>query len=73
MSNINNEISSLLKDIFYELPKQLNEFLPIIKSSNNIKNLIPFLLTFNTNKEEDINQIINILFIIKEFFKINII
>ena len=71
MSNINNEISSLLKDIFYELPKQLNEFLPIIKSSNSIKNIIPFLLTFNTNKEEDINQIINILFIIKEFFQIN--
>ena len=71
MSNINNEISSLLKDIFYELPNKINEFLPIIKSSNNIKNTIPFLLTYNTNREEDINQIINILFIIKEFFQIN--
>ena len=71
MSNINKEISLLLKEIFYELPKKENEFIPIIKSSNNIKKIIPFLLTYNTNKEEDINQIINFIFIIKEFFKIN--
>ena len=71
MSNINNEIFSLLKEIFYELPNNVNEYLPIIKSSKNIKNIIPFLLTYNTNKEEDINQIVNFLFIIKEFFNIN--
>ena len=71
MSNINNEISSLLQEIFYSLPNNINSFLPIIKSSNKIKKIIPFLLTYNTNKEEDINQNINLLFILKEFFKIN--
>ena len=71
MSNLNNEIFSLLKEIFYELPNKANEFLPIIKSSSKIKNIIPFLLTNNTNKEEDLNQIINLLFILKEFFNIN--
>ena len=71
MSNLNNEIFSLLKEIFYELPNKANEYLPIIKSSSKIKNIIPFLLTYNTNKEEDINQIINLLFILKEFFNIN--
>ena len=71
MSNINKELSLLLKEIFYEKPNKENEFIPIIKSSNNIKKIIPFLLTYNTNKEEDINQIINAIFIIKEFFKIN--
>ena len=71
MTNINKEISSLLKEIFYEILNKENEFIPIIKSSDNIKKIIPFLLTYNTNKEEDINQIINVIFIIKEFFKIN--
>ena len=71
MSNLNKEIFLLLKNIFYELPNKVNEYLPIIKSSANIKNIIPFLLTYNTNKEEDINQVINLLFILKEFFSIN--
>ena len=71
MSNINNEISLLLKEVFFELPNNKNEFLPIIKSSNNIKQIILFMITYNTNKEEDINQNINLLFILKEFFKIN--
>ena len=44
MSNINNEIISLLKEIFYELPNKVNEFLPIIKSSKNISKIIPFYL-----------------------------
>ena len=71
MSNINNEISLLLKEVFYELPNNKNEFLPIIKSSNKIKQIILFMITYNTEKEEDINQNINLLFILKEFFKIN--
>ena len=71
MSNINNEIISLLKEIFYELPNKVNEFLPIIKSSKNISKIIPFLLIYDTNKEEDINQAINLLFILKEFFILN--
>ena len=71
MTNINNEIYSLLKEIFYELPNNKNSFLPIIKSSDNIKKVISFLLTYNTNKKEDINQNINLLFILKEFFNLN--
>ena len=71
MSNINNELSSLLKEIFYELPNKVNEFVPIIKSSKNISKIIPFLLIYDTNKEEDINQAINLLFILKEFFILN--
>ena len=71
MSYIDKELSSLLKGIFYELPNNVNEFLPIIKTSKNIINTIPFLLTYNTNKEEHINQNINLLFIIKEFFTLN--
>ena len=71
MTNLSKEICLLLKDIFYELPNNINSFLPIVKSSDKIKNVIPFLLTYDTNKEEDINQNINFLFILKEFFNIN--
>ncbi len=71
MSYINKELSSLLKEIFYELPNNENEFLPIIKTSKNIIKIIPFLLTYNTSKEEHINLNINLLFIIKEFFSLN--
>ena len=71
MSIINEELSSLLRDIFYELPNNNNDFLPIIRSSKNIKKIIPFLLKNDTNNEEDINQNNFLLFILKEFFKIN--
>ena len=71
MSNINNEISSLLKEVFYELPQHKNEFLPIVKSSNNIKQIILFMIKYNTSNKNEINQNVNFLFILKEFFKIN--
>ena len=73
MSNSNNEINevnSLLKEIFYKSPKE-NKFLPIIKASDNIRKTIPFLIDFNTEKEKDIKQNINLVSILKEFFNLN--
>ena len=73
MSNSKNEINeehSLLKEIFYKSSEE-NKFLPIIKSSNNIKKIIPFLIDFNTNKEEDIKHNINLISILKDFFNLN--
>ena len=73
MSNSNNEINevnSLLKEIFYKSSLE-NKFLPIIKISDNIRKVIPFLIDFNTNKEEDIKQNINLISILKDFFNLN--
>ena len=73
MSNSKNEINeenSLLKEIFHKLSKE-NNFLPIIKTFDNIRKIIPFLIDFNTNKEEDIKHNINLLSILKDFFNLN--
>ena len=70
-NNRNNEIISILKDIFYEIPNNENEFLPIIKDSNNIVKIISFLVTYNNTEDEYINLDINLLTILKDFFKLN--
>ena len=70
-NNRNNEIISILKDIFYEMPNNENEFLPIIKNSNNIVKIISFLVTYNNTEDEYINLDINLLTILKNFFKLN--
>ena len=70
-NNSNNEIISILKDILYEMPNKANEFLPIIKDSNNIVKIISFLLTYNNAEEDYINLDINLLAILKDFFKLN--
>ena len=74
MSNSNNrndEIISILKDIFYEMPNNENGFLPIIRDSNNIVKIISFLLTYNNTEDEYINLDINLLAILLDFFKLN--
>ena len=71
MTNINNELSELLKGIFFEELKNINEYIPIIKNSKNITKIIPFFLTHSKNNKEDINYIINLINLIQNFFKIN--
>ena len=71
MSNINNELSELLKGIFFEELENIYEYVPIIRNSKNITKIIPFFLTHSKNNEEDMNSIINLVNLLQKFFKIN--
>ena len=71
MININNELSELLKEIFYTSSKDLKEYIPIIKNSKNIINIIPYFLSHNKNNKEDIDYIFNLVNELKELFKLN--
>ena len=71
MNNINDEISQLLKEIFFKDTENINEYIPIIKNSNNISKIIPYLLSYNKNNEENNNYIINLIKIFQNYFKIN--
>ena len=71
MTNINNEISELFKLIFFESSKNIKEYIPLIQNANNIQKIIPYFMTYNKNNVDDINYIINLINLLKEFFKTN--
>lgn len=70
MTNINNELSDLLGDIFFEVSNNTNEYIPIIRNSNNISKIIPYFLIDQKDNERE-NYSIYLIQYLTELFKIN--
>ena len=62
-----SQLISLLKSIFYESPTEADEFLPIIKDSTNIPNIIPFI-NIDQNDQTNLNNAISLIFFLKNLF-----
>ena len=66
----NNELISLLSSIFYESPFEKDEFLPIIRETKSIPNVISFLKPKN-NAKMNIDNEISLMFFLKNLFSEN--
>ena len=70
MTNIKNEKSDLFGDIFFVASNNTDEYIPIIKNSNNISKIIPYFLIDQMDNESE-NYAIYLIHYLKEFFKMN--
>ena len=61
---------NLLKSVFYESPSNVDEFLPIVKNMKNIPNILT-LLYGNINTQIDLDNIISLVFFLKDLFSEN--
>ena len=71
MTNINNELAELIKEIFFNDSENIKKCIPIIKNSSNISKIVPYFITHSKNNEEDIKYSMDLINILKEFFKLN--